>query len=175
MPQEKRKERKKNRCANQYRLPFSIFSDHHSLCPICFDFTYLWVCALYSKEVCRRHTICLSWLGTSEDPISFWQLKDGGKGPSRESIDLRERMTGRERGGGGCNGNTGERVVGWGREMMQKMRGNEKSEEMEMQMVNKKKHAMIFKQGLGMMWRMHLRGLKPVQSIKSRETKESRK
>lgn len=60
-------------------------------------------------------------------------------------------MTGRERGGGGCNGNTGERVVGWGREMMQKMRGNEKSEEMEMQMVNKKKHVMIFKQGLGMM------------------------
>lgn len=47
-------------------------------------------------------------------------------------------MTGRERGGGGCNGNTGEGVVGWGREMMQKMRGNEKSEEMEMQMVNKK-------------------------------------
>lgn len=44
----------------------------------------------------------------------------------------------RERGGGGCNGNTGEGVVGWGREMMQKMRGNEKSEEMEMQMVNKK-------------------------------------
>lgn len=29
-------------------------------------------------------------------------------------------------------------MVGWGREMMQKMRGNEKSEEMEMQMVNKK-------------------------------------
>lgn len=47
-------------------------------------------------------------------------------------------MTGRERGGGGCNGNTGEGVVGWGQEMMQKMRGNEKSEEMEMQMVNKK-------------------------------------
>lgn len=47
-------------------------------------------------------------------------------------------MTGRERGGGGCNGNTGEGVVGWGREMMQKMRGNEKSEETEMQMVNKK-------------------------------------
>lgn len=45
-------------------------------------------------------------------------------------------MTGRERGGGGCDGNMGEGVGG--QEMMQKMRGNEKREEMEMQMVNKK-------------------------------------